>query len=63
MFKALAKNDNASAIADHVKTTSGYDIKWDDFDILAYEIRETCLIQELERGLNAKVGSEKLILY
>ena len=32
-FKALAKNDNTSAIADHVKTT-GHNIKWDHFDIL-----------------------------
>ena len=33
-FKALAKNDNTSAIADHVKAT-GHNIKWDHFDILA----------------------------
>ena len=33
-FKALAKNDNTSAIADHVKT-NGHNIKWDHFDILA----------------------------
>ena len=32
-FKALAKNDNTSAIADHVKAT-GHNIKWDHFDIL-----------------------------
>ena len=32
-FKALAKNDNTSAIADHVKAT-GHNIKWDQFDIL-----------------------------
>ena len=31
-FKALAKNDHTSAIADHVKTT-GRNIKWDDFGI------------------------------
>ena len=30
-FKALAKNDNTSAIADHVKTT-GHNIKWDRFE-------------------------------
>ena len=30
--KALAKNDNTSAIADHVKAT-GHNIKWDQFDI------------------------------
>ena len=33
-FKALAKSDHSSAIADHVKST-GHDIKWDHFDILA----------------------------
>ena len=33
-FKALAKNDSTSAIADHVKTT-GHNVKWDHFDILA----------------------------
>ncbi len=33
-FKALAKNDNTSAIADHVKAT-GHNIMWDHFDILA----------------------------
>ena len=33
-FKALAKNDSTSAIGDHVKTT-GRNIKWDHFDILA----------------------------
>ena len=33
-FKALAKNGSTSSIADHVKTT-GHNIKWDDFDILA----------------------------
>ena len=33
-FKALAKIDNTSAVADHVKTT-GHNIKWDHFEILA----------------------------
>ena len=33
-FKALLKHDHYSAIADHVKTT-GHNIKWDHFDILA----------------------------
>ena len=32
-FKALAKNDSTSAIAD--RKTTGHDIKWDHFDILA----------------------------
>ena len=37
-FKALAKSDHSSAIADHVKTT-GHDIKWDHFDILSSSIK------------------------
>ena len=65
----LAKNDNTSAIADHVKAT-GHNIKWDHFDILAKgktdyncKIKETLYIQELEPAFNVNVGSEKLILY
>ena len=49
-FKALVKNDNTSAVADHVKTT-GHNIKWDHFDILAsgktdyhWKIKETLLL-------------------
>ena len=48
------KIDHTSAIADHVKTT-GHNIKWDHFDILASgktdyhcKIKETLLIQELK---------------
>ena len=33
-FKALAKNGHTSAIADHI-TSTGHNIKWDNFDILA----------------------------
>ena len=68
-FKALVKNDHTSAIADHVKTT-GHNIKWDHFDILASgktdyhcKIKETLLIQELKPAFNVNVSSEKLILY
>ena len=68
-FKALAKNDNISAIADHVKAT-GHNIKWDHFDILAKgktdyhcKIKETLYIQELEPAFNVNVASEKLMLY
>ena len=57
-FKALAKNDNSSAIADHVKTTE-HNIKWDHFDILAQgktdyrcKIKETLFIQEFEPAFN-----------
>ena len=60
-FKALAKNDNTSAIADHVKAT-GHNIKWDLFDILAKgktdyhcKIKETLYIQELEPAFNVNV--------
>ena len=68
-FKALAKSNHSSAIADHVKTT-GHDIKWDHFDILASgktdfhcKIKETLFIQELKPSLNANISSEKLLLY
>ena len=68
-FNALAKNDNTSAIADHVKATV-HNIKWDHFDILAKgktdyhrKIKETLYIHELEPALNVNVGSEKLMLY
>ena len=61
-FKALAKNDNTSAIADRVKA------KWDHFDILTKgktdyhcKVKETLFIQELEPAFN--VGREKLMLY
>ena len=68
LFKALAKSDNTSAIADRVKTTR-HNIKWDQFDILAKgktdyhcKIKETLFIQELEPTFNVNVGSEKLML-
>ena len=68
-FKALLKHDHSSAIADHVKTT-GHNIKWDHFDILASgkidyhcRIKETMFIQELQLALNANASSEKLLLY
>ena len=67
-LKSLLKN-NTSAIADHIKTT-GYNIKWDLFDILAkgktdyyWKIKETLFIQELEPAFNVNIGSEKLMLY
>ena len=68
-FKALLKSDHSSAIADHVKTT-GHDIKWDHFDILASgktdshcKIKETLFIQELKPSLNVNISSEKLLLF
>jgi len=56
-LKALAKNYNTSAIADHVKTT-GHNIKWDHC-----KIKETLFIQELEPAFNVNIGSEKLMIY
>ena len=57
--------DYSSPIADHVKTT-GHDIKWDHFDILASgktdfhcKIKETLFIQELKPSLNVNISSEK----
>ena len=68
-FKALAKSDHSSAIANHVKTT-GHDIKWDHFDILASgetdvhcKIKETLFIKELKPSLNVNISSEKLLLF
>ena len=63
------ESDHSSAIADHVKTT-GHDIKWDHFDILASgktdfhcKIKETLFIQELKPSLNVNISSEKLLLF
>jgi len=49
--------------ADHVKTT-GHNIKWEHFDILASgktdyhcKVKETLFIQELQPALNANVSS------
>ena len=65
----LTKNDNTSAIADHVKAT-GHNIKWDRFDILAKgktdyhcKIKETLFVQEFEPAFSVNVGSEKLTPY
>ena len=67
--QALAKTDNTSAVADHVKTT-GHNIKWDHFEILASgktdyhcKIKETLFIQELKPAFNVNVSNEKLMLY
>ena len=69
MTEHFKRSDHSSAIADHVKTT-GQDIKWDHFDILASgktnfhcNIKETLFIQELKPSLNVNVISEKLLLY
>ena len=68
-FKGLSKSDHSSAISDHVETT-GHNIKWDHFNILASsktdyhcKVKETLFIQELQPPLNGKVSSEKLFLY
>ena len=63
------KQNISSAIADHVKTT-GHDIKWDHFDILASgktdfhcKIKEALFIQGLKPSLNVNISSEKLLLF
>ena len=68
-FKALTQDCHAFALADHVIST-GHDIKWDHFNILAAgksdfqrKMKETLLISELKPSLNENVGSEKLFLY
>ena len=62
---------HASAVAEHSIYT-GYNIKWDHFDILASgqcdlqcKIKETLLIRDLKPALNfnENVGSENLFLY
>lgn len=66
-FKALAKEENTSAIADHMEAT-GRHIKWDHLDILASsktgyrcKIKET-LNQELKPALNSNVSDQKFLL-
>ena len=63
---AITSGCHASAIADHV-TSTGHNLKWDHFDILAKgrsdthcKIKETLLIRELKPTLNDTVSSEKL---
>ena len=69
LFKALAKHNHTSAIADHVNAT-GHNIKCDHFDILAslkktkdyyYKIKEKLFIQELKPVFNVSVSNEKRI--
>jgi len=59
-FKALVKSDHSSAIADHVETT-GHNIKWDPFNILASG--KTDFYCKIKPSLNVNVSSEKLLLY
>ena len=68
-FNALTQDCHASALADHVISTS-HNMKWDHFDILATgksdlqrKIKATLLSNELKPSLNENVGSEKLFLY
>ena len=67
-FKALSKNFQTSAIADHI-TSTGHNIKWDHFEILATgrsdihcRIKESLLIKDLKPSLNENVGSETVSL-
>ena len=64
-FKALAKNDNTSAIAsaDHVKSTRITDILAKGKTDYHYKIKETLFIQELKPAFNVNIESEKLMLY
>ena len=56
------KSSHSSAIADHIIST-GHNIKWDNFEILATgrsdvhcKIKETLLIKDLKPALNENVG-------
>ena len=53
-FKSVTSNNHSCAIADHV-TSTGYNMKWDHFGILARggkdthcKIKETLLIRDLQ---------------
>ena len=66
---ALTQVGHASAVADH-STSTGHNIKWDHFEILASgqcelhcNIRETLLIREPKSISNENFDSEKLFLY
>ena len=68
-FKALTKNDHSSAIADHI-TTTGHNIKWDHFEILASgktdyhcKIKETSFIPDPKPAFDVNFSSEKLMLF
>ena len=50
-FKAITSSCHASAIADHV-TSTGHNLKWDHFDILAKGRSDThCKIKETNKGI------------
>ena len=60
---------DASAVAEHSIST-GHNIKWDHFEILASgqsdlqcKIKETLLIRDLKPALSENVGSVNLLLY
>jgi len=68
-FKSITGSNHSSAIAEHV-TSTGHNMKWDHFEILARgrwdthcEIKETLLIRDLQPSLNENVSSEKLYLF
>ena len=68
-FKSITSSNHSSAIADHV-TSTGHNMKWDHFEILAggrsdthCKIKETLLIRDLQPSLNENVSSEKLYLF
>ena len=62
-------NHDTCCLLENNKTT-GHNIKWDNFDILAsgktdyhFKMKQTLFIYELKPALNVNVGSEKLLLY
>ena len=61
------ETEHFKAIADHV-TSTGHNLKWDHFDILAKgrsdtqcKIKETLLIKELKPTLTIMLAAKKLI--
>jgi len=68
-FKSITSSNHSSAIADHV-TSTGHNMKWDHFEILARgrseahcKIKETLLIRDLQPSLNENVSGENLTFY
>ena len=65
----ILKLSRLAVMRDHV-TSTGHNLKWGHFDILAKgrsdthcKIKETLLIRELKPNLSDSVSSEKLYLY
>ena len=68
-ISTLAK-PNGDCTTEKLNTSTGHNLKWDNFDISARgksdthcKIKETLLIRDLKPTLNENLSSEKLYLY